>query len=223
MKLRISENNNNTRHGIYYKNVDICDLNSILSKGILSLNASGNDNWQSGRRSNNSNDVVYLFIPTGYENSFVQYGAALLEVEVDGYENEILDGDINKGKYIEYVCDCVPKDNIRSVYIPKIFRNHIHINNSKIKFVDIEAKIFSSDLYDKNLDTYGVSGFLGCKELPKGFDDSNNYIDCDSRLLKIFSETANVTDSSMYNYFVGQMPDRTAIRLKYIHYDIPNK
>lgn len=219
----ISEHSNNSKHGIYYKNVDICDLNSILRLGILSSNASGNDNWVSGKRTCNSKDVVYLFIPTGYENSFVQYGAALIEVEVDGYENELLDGDINRGKYIEYVCDCVPKENIRAVYIPKIFRDQVHISNSKIKFVDMEAKIFSSELYDRNLDCYGVRGFLGCRELPKDFDDSSNYIECNSQLLKIFSETANVTDSSMSNYFVGKMPDRTAIHLKYIHYDIPNK
>ena len=222
MKLRIKESSGGT-HGTFYKNVDICDLKSILSKGILSLNRSGNDNWDSGRRVNNSRDVVYLFVPTGYENSFVQYGLALLEVEVDGVENELLDGDVNKGKYIEYVCDCVPPENIRAVYIPKIFRDQVHISNSKIKFVDMEAKIFSSELYDRNLDCYGVRGFLGCRELPRDFDDSSNYIDCNSQLLKIFSETANVIDSSMSNYFVGQMPDRTAIHLKYIHYDIPNK
>ena len=116
MKLRIRESSGSGN--TYFKNVDICDLPSILKKGILSMNASGNDNWDSGKRANNSRDVVYLFRPTGYENSFVQYGAALLEVEVDGVENELLDGDINKGKYKEYICDTVPPENIIALYIP---------------------------------------------------------------------------------------------------------
>ena len=100
MRLTIRESSD---RNTYFKNVDICDLPSILKKGILSMNASKNYNWSSGKRANNSKDVVYLFRPTGFENSFVRYGIALLEVEVDGVENELLDGDINKGKYIEYI------------------------------------------------------------------------------------------------------------------------
>ena len=44
---------------ILYKNVDIKDLESILTKGILSLNVSGNNNWDDGKRADNSCDVVY--------------------------------------------------------------------------------------------------------------------------------------------------------------------
>ena len=65
-----------------YKNVDIKDLESILQKGILSLNKSGNNNWNEDKRANNSCDVVYLFKPLTEENSFCQYGAALLEIDI---------------------------------------------------------------------------------------------------------------------------------------------
>lgn len=61
MYLYIRANSNRTT-GIFYKNVDIRDLQSILSKGILSFDASGNDNWESGKRVSNATDVVYLFM-----------------------------------------------------------------------------------------------------------------------------------------------------------------
>lgn len=48
---------------ILYKNVDICDLVSIMEKGILSLDACGNNNWDDGKRGENSTSVVYLFQP----------------------------------------------------------------------------------------------------------------------------------------------------------------
>ena len=64
-----------------YKNVDLCDLESILEKGFLSLNESNNQNWSNNKRSNNSNDVVYLFDPKTKQNTFTQYGIVLLEVD----------------------------------------------------------------------------------------------------------------------------------------------
>lgn len=217
MKLYIKESYEVT--GTFYKNVDICDLPSILSKGILSLNKSGNDNWNNGKRADNSRDVVYLFRPTGYENSFVQYGVALLEVEVDGKENEMVDNDVNKGKYIEYICDCVPPENIKAVYIPKIFKDRIKYRNPKIKWVDMEAKIFSSELYDANADKYGKRDSFGFTSLPDDFDRINNYTDA-SDVLDIFAQTAKIEDSSAYNYFRGILPNREVIDLEYIHYDI---
>ena len=66
---------------ILYKNVDICDLKSIMEKGILSLDACGNNNWDDGKRGENSTSVVYLFQPLTKENSFPEYGAALLEID----------------------------------------------------------------------------------------------------------------------------------------------
>lgn len=32
-----------------YKNVDICDLKSIMEKGILSMDELQNDNWEESR------------------------------------------------------------------------------------------------------------------------------------------------------------------------------
>lgn len=206
--------------GIFYKNVDICDLPSILSKGILSMNASGNNNWDSGHRVNNSRDVVYLFRPTGYENSFVQYGVALLEVEVDGVENEMVETDVNRGKYIEYICDCVPPENIRAVYIPKLFKNRISFRHSKIRWVRMEAKIFSSELWESNMNKYGEMCSLGYKKLPDDFDGILNYENCSEELLRFFADTAPIEDSSEYNYFRGITPDSEMIDLEDIHYDI---
>ena len=206
--------------GTYYKNVDICDLPSIMSRGILSLNGSGNDNWRGGHRADNSSDVVYLFRPTGYENSFVQYGVALLEVEVDGVENEMVANDVNRGKYVEYICDCVPPENIKAVYIPYIFKNRVNFRHPKLKWVDMEAEIYSSDLWKQNANNYGVRDSFGFVTFPDDFDERNNYVSADDELLELFAETAEIEDSSAYNYFRGQLPNRELIELKYIHYDI---
>lgn len=218
MRLTIRES---SERNTYFKNVDICDLPSILKKGILSMNASKNYNWSTGKRANNSKDVVYLFRPTGFENSFVQYGIALLEVEVDGVENELLDRDINKGKYIEYICDYVPPENIISVYIPKIFKDRIKFKHPKIKFVDMEAKIFSSSLYNSNVKKFGKPGFLGLIEFDDDFDSELNYEKCDNDMLKLFAKTASIEDSSARNgYFRGTFPNGEVFDLDYIHYNI---
>lgn len=221
IKLYIKESTSTkSQTGIFYKNVDICDLPSILSKGILSLNKSGNDNWSTNKRVDNSRDVVYLFRPTGYENSFVQYGVALLEVEVNGVENEMTANDVNRGKYIEYICDCVPPENIKAVYIPKIFKNRISYRNSKIKWVDMEVKIYSSELWNINMDKYGKMCSLGYKELPDDFDDKLNYKNCSEELLQLFANTAPIENSSEFNYFRGLLPNQEMIDLEYIHYCI---
>ena len=89
---------------ILYKNVDIKDLESILAKGILSLNVSGNNNWDDGKRADNSCDVVYLFKPLTEENSFCNYGITLLEIDIPDdeiKENELLGNDRYDGKYVE--------------------------------------------------------------------------------------------------------------------------
>lgn len=194
LKLRISENNNTALdHGIYYKNVDVCDLNSILSNGILSLSTSGNDNWYSGKRANNSKDVVYLFRPTGFENSFVQYGIALLEVEVDGVQNEFVARDVNKGKYIEYVCDSVPPENIISIYIPKIFRNKIKFNHPKVKWVEVEAEVY---------------------------DWGSGYVKCSDDLIDQFAKTVSALNTGEFNYLRGEYKNREVLDLSHWHYDI---
>ena len=74
---------------LLYKNVDICDLKSIMENGILSMDECGNDNWDEGKRAENDTSVVYLFSPIGKHNSFPNYGAALLEVQCEAKENKI--------------------------------------------------------------------------------------------------------------------------------------
>ena len=120
---------------ILYKNVDIKDLESILSKGILSLNKSGNNNWDENKRANNSCDVVYLFKPLTDENSFCNYGTALLEINIpdnDVKENQLLNNDRYNGKYIEYIADEVPAQCIKAIYIPKIFKGRIDLSEDII-------------------------------------------------------------------------------------------
>ena len=106
-----------------YKNVDLCDLESILEKGILSSDEISNY-WENSNRANNSTSVVYLFKPISNLNTFIQYGLVLLEVEVENVVKvEFVDGDINKDKYIEYVVDKVLPNQITKIMIPKIFNN----------------------------------------------------------------------------------------------------
>lgn len=43
---------------ILYKNVDICDLKSIITKGILSMNECQNNNWDENKRATNDTDLT---------------------------------------------------------------------------------------------------------------------------------------------------------------------
>lgn len=109
----------------FYKNVDICDLESILEKGILSAEKAKNFHWGEGNRSENAYNVVYLFSPLGRRNAFTHYGAALLAAELDPAvvkENEMLLTDSNRGEYIEYITKEVTPDQISAVYIPELFK-----------------------------------------------------------------------------------------------------
>lgn len=73
-----------------FKNVDICDLGNILEKGLLSMDECGNDNWDDGRRGDNSTSVVYLFRPKGEINSFpYSYGVELVECDCDAQIHEM--------------------------------------------------------------------------------------------------------------------------------------
>lgn len=105
-----------------FKNVDICDLKSIMEKGILSMDESGNDNWLYDNRADNRTDVVYLFDPIGEQNSFTQYGAALLECDTDAEEQEIEKNDRNRDRYREFIAEKVAKEQIKRVIILEIFR-----------------------------------------------------------------------------------------------------
>ena len=190
---------------ILYKNVDICDLESILNKGILSLRESGNDNWNSSNRADNSIDKVYLFSPIGSENSFPNYGVALIEVDVNDAEEQFMsEHDAYFGRYKEYVCDKVLPEQIKAIYIPEIFKEKISISSSifpYIMYVDIEATYYDED--DPLIDSK-----------PKK---------CPEDVLKQFAETAPFMKADSFNFFRGITEKRHMIDLYDIVYCIPNK
>lgn len=143
-----------------FHNADINDLNSIVKEGLLPMNITHNNNWSSCKRSDNSRDVVYLFNPIGKQNSFIQYGAALIEVDVDSAsKSEMLERDVNRGKYEEYTVDRVPADKIGKIYIPRIFKDKVMnpgpIFNtpsanvlSKVVWCDISGDYLGADVDD---------------------------------------------------------------------------
>ena len=129
-----------------YKNVDIKDLESILEKGILSLNESGNDNWGENYRANNSRDVVYLFNPLTEVNSYADtYGMALIEVEVEATKREILKGDPHINDYEEYTCSRVLPEQIVNIYVPK----YVTVDNDKVTPCEVEFDYFTENGFKK--------------------------------------------------------------------------
>ena len=129
-----------------FKNVGLPELKAILKDGILPIAATGNDNWEENNRSNNSKDVVYLFSPKTELNTFMQYGLVLLEVETENaIKNEFMKNDVNKDCYDEFIKDKIEPNEIKKIYIPKIFKRQI----DKTNFLkDIENKIIWVDLKD---------------------------------------------------------------------------
>lgn len=187
-----------------YKNVDICDIESILKNGILSLDESGNNNWLNGKRQNNSTDVVYLFKPKGKVNTFPKsYGIALLEVEIDDaevIENALREYDIHKDDYIEYITRKVSPEKIKRVLIPSIFKDRVKVIFSKStiqkvgwcemvaeKCVGIlreEGQMFGGELiyeaYDKNaLETFAKTTELNSNDFNffRGINSKHEIID----------------------------------------------
>lgn len=181
---------------ILYKNVDIKDLESILTEGILSLNVSENNNWDEGKRADNSCNVVYLFKPLTEENSFCNYGAALLEIDIPDdeiKENQLLENERYNGKYVEYIADKVDVSCIKSIYIPKLFKNRVVLPieiMSRITWCDIKANHY-------------------------GDDGKEN---CPIEVLEQFAKTANIMDASSFNFFRGTSENREIIDLYDIKY-----
>lgn len=146
-----------------FKNVGLPELKAILKDGILPISVTGNDNWEENYRSNNSREVVYLFKPKGKLNTFMQYGLVLLEVETENVvKNEFMENDINKDFYDEYVKNEIKPEEIKSIYIPKIFRKQIEKTNflkgieNQIIWVDLKES--PEELKDYE-DTVNVSDF----------------------------------------------------------------
>lgn len=166
-----------------YKNVDILDLENIMREGILPISKTGNNNWGDGNRSNNPKDMVYLFEALNQGDSFTHYGLVLLEIDIDdAVLSEIDDFDINKGQYIEYIASDVPVNNIKGIYIPKIFKEpimakyEVDFSEINVKFVDVEFSVYSSEL--------------------------DEYVLADDEDKSIFIDTANLSTSD-FNYLRG--------------------
>lgn len=185
---------------ILYKNVDVCDLVSILQHGVLSMNASDNDNWLNNKRAKNSTNVVYLFKPIGFQNSFVQYGVVLIEVDVEAKKDEMLSNDSNIGKYEEFITDKVEPSQIKRIFIPKIFKGKINIAS------DVIDRITWCDIVAEEYDRYedGVSFYK--KITPDRMD--------------LFANTAKIECSNCFNYFRGIDDDNTIIDVYNVVYKI---
>ncbi len=180
---------------ILYKNVDICDLDSIFKKGILSMDECGNDNWDEGKRDDNDTSVVYLFDPIDEINTFPKsYGAALLEVDCDASETEISQKDAHQKHYKEYITKEVLPNQIKRVIIPRIFKKRIEDELSKkiqIRWCEIEAEYYN---------------------------EKDKRVKCKDEVLRQFAKTAPIKDTGYFNYFRGTTEKNTIIDLYNIKY-----
>ncbi len=123
---------------IFYHNADISDLESICKNGLVSLDVSETTKWDDERRASNRTDVVYLFQPVASQNSFVNFGAALVVVDIENAEkSELAENDRGNGIYDEYTVDAVPAEHIVKILIPKIFKELV---SSRMTFSDAVAE-----------------------------------------------------------------------------------
>lgn len=177
---------------ILYKNVDICDLASIMERGILSIDECGNNNWEEGHGMKNDTSVVYLFKPLTRYNSFPEsYGVALLEIDCDAKENQMMENDRHSNDYTEYVTQRVLPSEIKSVIIPKIFKPYIDIPDGiRVTWCDMKA-----DYYN-------------------GFELEN----CNAKVIEKFAKSAKLMDSRSFNFFRGFDERRMCIDLSNIEY-----
>lgn len=183
-----------------YKNVDICDLKSILEKGILSIDESGNDNWSDSKRANNPTDRVYLFQPVaGKSNSFPQsYGVALLEVEVeDVTKSEMLEMDVHKDDYIEYSAKKVTPDQIKAIYVPAIFQK-------KLQGIDEYPDDLKGYYHvrENGLDENTMQRVTWCGMTAHCYTD-DGYVPADEKVLERFAKTASIECSCDDSFFRG--------------------
>lgn len=174
-----------------YKNVDICDLETICKNGILSMDECGNNNWSDGKRSDNSTSVVYLFSPIKNQNSFPNYGVALLEVDCAATEHEMSDIEIHKDDYIEYITEKVTPSQIKRILIPEIFKPYVSIpKNITVCWCGIETDCWTENGHDK----------------------------ASKEILEKFARTSKLMKSDSFNFFRGINDDGTMIDLDNIRY-----
>lgn len=138
-----------------FKNVGLQELKDILKNGILPISVTGNDNWEEGKRSNNSREVVYLFSPKNKYNTFMQFGIVLLEVETENaVKTEFMLNDVNKDYYDEFIKDRIKPNEIKKIYIPKILKKQIektdYLNEiyDRITWVELEDLPIEEEIKD---------------------------------------------------------------------------
>lgn len=167
-----------------FKNVPLEDLESILELGILPISETGNNNWEDGKRVDNSTEVVYLFSPVNELNSFIQYGSVLLEVEIKAAtKNKIEENDVNRGKYNEYVVSEVKTNEIKNVYIPVFLKKFV---DEKIKEVATFVNV-TSNCYAFNPELAKMEKRAFLKEDYKKFENCDPYF-LDASYLKATEE-----------------------------------
>lgn len=150
-----------------FKNVGLQELKDILKNGILPISVTGNDNWEEGKRSNNSREVVYLFSPKNEYNTFMQYGLVLLEVETENaVKNEFMENDINKDFYDEYAKEKIKPKEIKKIYIPKIFKKQINKTDflrgieNQVTWVELEKLPKETEEYENTVNVTDSYNYL---------------------------------------------------------------
>lgn len=180
---------------ILYKNVDICDLDSIMRNGLLSMDECGNDNWSDGHRADNDTSVVYFFSPIGKKNTFPNYGAALLEVDCDvAVENPMGKYDCHRNDYKEYVVRKLDPGCIKRIIIPEAFKSYVSISPE----IHVTWCGMSANVYDED----------GDKQIKPISSD----------LLEQFCRTAPLMDTAYLNYFRGISDSSEMIDLEDVEY-----
>ena len=156
-----------------FKNVGLQELKDILKNGILPISVTGNDNWEENYRSNNSREVVYLFKPKGKLNTFMQYGLVLLEVQTKyAKKTKFMPNDHNDEFYDEYIKNEIKPEEIKNIYIPKIFRKQIEKTDflkgieNQVTWVDLEKLPEETEEYEKTVNVSDWYNYLrGFKNL----------------------------------------------------------
>lgn len=195
----------------FYKNVDICDLESIVEKGILSLNASENNNWDDGRRADNSKDVVYLFKPA-LLNCLKMYGLALLEIDpaTEAQKNDFCKNDHNQGNYEEFTVDYVSPESIVNIYLPDFLKSRIEPGLSqkvleKVRWIPFKAYKYSPTDEPKSIQ-YKGNYYVECNEYEYSLmlKDTCKLNSCDFNYFRGFDNNELICDYSILFYEIGK-------------------